>query len=113
MMLKIKKSDSLKNSIQLCLKDIWLCVERRIRKFWNAYFESCVIYAEFPFSKLLNLERHKITLEILYVYVMLHNVMIIIISARASLFKVIEAIFSRVAAKSLNIGRAVRYFYQT
>ena len=84
-----------------------------MRKFWNAYFESCVIYAEFPFSKLLNLERHKITLEILYVYVMLHNVMIIIISARASLFKVIEAIFSRVAAKSLNIGRAVRYFYQT
>ena len=43
---------------------------------------------------------------------MLHNVMIIIISARASLFKVIEAIFSRVAAKSLYISRAVRNFYQ-
>ena len=43
---------------------------------------------------------------------MLHNVMIIIISARASLFKVIEAIFSRVAAKSLYISLAVRNFYQ-
>ena len=111
MMLHIRKSDSLKNSIEVCLKHTRLSVERRMRKFWNVYFESCVIYAEFPFSKLLNLERQEITLEI--VYVMLHNVMIIIISARASLFKVIEAIFSRVAAKSLNIGRAVRYFYQT
>ena len=79
-------------------------------EFWFAIFESCVTNAEFHFSKLLNLERQEITLEI--VYVMLHNVMIIIISARASLFKVIEAIFSRVAAKLLYISRAVSYFYQ-
>ena len=85
-------------------------MEKRTIEFWNAYFEACVIYAEFPFSKLLNLERQEITLEI--VYVMLHNVMIIIISARASLFKVIEAIFSRVAAKLLYISHAVSYFYQ-